>query len=175
MASPTVWNSVLVHQSLDKLRMGIQTDLTCFHAGDIELKAAELLYQLTSEEIDEFHTCSQDIIYFVEKYCRFLTDKGRRVVKLREYQKKILRALAAEEYNEEFEDLIPEIRNLIMMQSRQSGKCLFSGNIKLLYPNGNIYEVPMQLFYYMSKGKLSFLEKIKVKLLILYYKLNKNE
>lgn len=173
MASPTVWNSVLVHQSLDKLRMGIQTDLTCFHAGDIELKAAELLYQLTSEEIDEFHTCSQDIIYFVEKYCRFLTDKGRRVVKLREYQKKILRALAAEEYNEEFEDLIPEIRNLIMMQSRQSGKCFFNGNILIQYPSGELFEIPISLFYYMSKHKLSFLEKIKIKLLMMYIKINR--
>lgn len=175
MGNTTIWNSQLVQQALEKLRMGIPTDLACFHMGDIELKAQNILYQLTPDEIDEFHACSSDIIYFVEKYCRFLTDAGRKTVKLREYQKKILRALAKEVWNETVQDLTPEVRNLIMMQSRQSGKCLFSGNIKLLYPNGNIYEVPMQLFYYMSKGKLSFLEKIKVKLLILYYKLNKNE
>lgn len=122
MAGPTVWNSNLVQQTMDRLRMGIQTDLGCFHSGDIELKAANILYQLTPDEIEEFHTCSEDIVYFVEKYCRFLTDSGRKTVKLREFQKTILQALAKEEYNKKWEDWLPVIRNLIMMQSRQSGK-----------------------------------------------------
>jgi hypothetical protein len=173
MPSPTVWNSILVQQALDKLRMGIQTDLSCFHYGDIELKADNILYQLTPEEIDEFHECSRDIIYFVERYCRFLTDAGRRTVKLRDYQKRILRALASEEFSENLQELIPLIRNLIMMQSRQSGKCLFNGDILIQYPNKTLYKVPIQLFYYMMKRKLSFLEKIKVKLLMSYYKLSK--
>lgn len=171
--SPTVWNSLLVQQSLEKLRMGMDADLSCFHHADIELKADNILYQLTPDEVDEFDRCSNDIIYFVEKYCRFLTDTGRKTVKLRKYQKRILRALAKETFSEEFEDLIPEIRNLIMMQSRQSGKCLFNADILLQFPNGNIYKVPIQIFYYMIKGKLTFLEKIKVKLLMLYHKLNK--
>jgi hypothetical protein len=122
MPGPVVWNSILVQQTLDKLRMGMQTDLSCFHMSDIELKAGNILYQLTTDEIDEFHKCSQDITYFVEKYCRFLTDSGRKTVKLRSYQTDILKALAREEYSEKIEEMIPEIRNLIMMQSRQSGK-----------------------------------------------------
>jgi Terminase large subunit, T4likevirus-type, N-terminal len=122
MPGPVIWNSVLVQQTLEKLRMGVQTDMSCFHYQDIELKAGEILYQLTSDEVDEFDKCSQDIVYFVEKYCRFLTDTGRKIVKLREYQKKILIALADEEYSLKFDMLIPKIRNLIMMQARQSGK-----------------------------------------------------
>ena len=122
MPNTTVWNSISVQQSMDKLRMGLQSDYSCFYQGDIELKAANLLYQLTPDEIDEFHKCSGDIVYFVEKYCRFLTDSGRRTVPLREYQKRILAALAKEEYSEKWEDVLPSIRNLIMMQSRQSGK-----------------------------------------------------
>jgi len=171
MASPTVWNSILVQQSLDKLRMGMETNMSCFHESDIELKSDNILYQLTPEEIDEFHICSSDIIYFVEKYCRFLTDGGRKTVKLREYQKRILRALAKETLSEELEELIPAIRNLIMMQSRQSGKCFFDGKILIQYPSGEMYKVPINLFYYMIKGKLTFIEKIKVKLIILYTKL----
>ena len=170
---PIIWNSSLVAQSLDKLRMGMPTEMSCFHHGDIELKADNILYQLTPEEIDEFHKCSQDIVYFVERHCRFLTDAGRRAVKLREYQKTILRALSKEVLNEELQELIPEIRNLIMMQSRQSGKCLFDADILLKFPDGNTYKVPIQIFYYMIKGKLTFLEKIKTKLLMLYHKLNK--
>ena len=174
MAGPIVWNSILVQQTLDKLRMGMQTDMSCFHQSDIELKAENILYQLTHEEIDEFHRCSQDIIYFVEKYCRFLTDAGRRTVKLREYQKRILRALAKENLSEILQELIPEIRNLIMMQSRQSGKCFFDGNVIIQYPSGDTFKVPITLFYYMMKSikeKLTLLEKIKIKLLLIYHKL----
>lgn len=122
MTSTIVWNSVLVQQTLEKLRMGIQTDLSCFHYGNIELKAGNLLYQLTADEIDEFHKCSQDIVYFVQKYCRFLTDAGRKTVKLREYQKNILRSLAEEKWSDNVQEMVPLVRNLIMMQSRQSGK-----------------------------------------------------
>ena len=122
MAGPIVWNSILVQQTLEKLRMGISVEMSCFHNSDIELKAGNILYQLTPEEIDEFHYCSQHIVYFVEKYCRFLTDTGRKTVKLRDYQKKILNILSKETYNKKIEEIVPEVRNFIMMQSRQSGK-----------------------------------------------------
>jgi hypothetical protein len=167
-----VWNSISVQQTLEKLRMGIQTNLDCFHTSDIELKAANILWQSTPEEIEEFDHCSDDIVYFVEKYCRFLTDKGRRIVKLMDYQKNVLKNLAKEHYDKLLDNLIPDIRNIIMMQARQSYKCLFNGDILLRYPNGNLYKVPISLFYYMCKGKLTFLEKIKVKLLIWYNILN---
>jgi hypothetical protein len=171
MPSTTVWNSQFVQLSLEKLRMNIQTDLSCFYRGDLELKDGNILFQLTSEEIDEFHKCSGDVVYFVEKYCRFLTDTGRRTVALREKQKLILRSLAEESYSEKFQELIPTIRNIIMMQARQSGKCLFNSEILIQYPSGEIYKVPINIFYYMIKGKLTCLEKIKVNLMILYYKM----
>lgn len=122
MRTTTVWNSALVQQSIEKLRLGLPIDMGAFHQGNIELKAADLLYQLTHEEIDEFDKCSEDIIYFVEKYCRFLTDKGRRLVKLRDYQKKILKALAEEHYIEALEEYGPKNRNVITLASRQIGK-----------------------------------------------------
>lgn len=122
MQSTVIWNSALVQQSLEKLRMGIPTDLGCFHQNNIELKAADLLYKMSPEEIDEFHRCSDDIIYFVEKYCRFLTDTGKRLVELREYQKKILKVLSEERYIEILGELGPKNRNIITLASRQIGK-----------------------------------------------------
>ena len=121
-STTTVWNSLIVQQTLEKLRMGMPVDLGCFHQGDIELKAANILYQLTQEEVDEFHKCSGDIIYFVEKYCRFMTDKGRRTVKLRPYQVRILKALAEEKYIELLNEYGPKNRNVIIMAARQVGK-----------------------------------------------------
>jgi hypothetical protein len=173
MQSTVIWNSALIQQTLDMLRMNMPVSLEAFHQGDIELKAANLLYQLTQEEVDEFHKCSEDIVYFVEKYCRFLTDKGRIIIKLRPYQKVILKALSEETYIKFIDELGPKNRNVIVMAARQVGKCLFNDEITLLYPSGEMYKIPINLFYYMQKSKLSLLEKIKVKLMILYYKLEK--
>lgn len=176
MASVSIWTTEIVQQTLEKLRMGIVTDMSCFHAGDIELKAGNILYQLTPQERDEFYKCSRDIIYFVEKHCRFLTDFGRMTVALRKYQKEILDTLGKETYNEKYNEFIPDVRNLIMMQSRQSGKCFFTGDILIKYPDDSLYKIPISLFYYMilsKERKLTFLEKLKIKLLMAYMKLNK--
>jgi len=113
---------MLIQQCLEKLRMGMPVNMGAFHMNDIELKADNILYQLTADEVEEFHKCSEDIVYFVETYCRFMTDKGRKTVPLREYQKKILRALAEEGYIKILDELGPKNRNLIIMASRQTGK-----------------------------------------------------
>lgn len=128
MAQMIVWTTQLVDQTKEKLRYGIQTDMSCFHERDIELKAGKILYKLTQREVVEFFKCSRDINYFVEKYCRFLTDLGRKTVKLRPYQIDILDELAEEEENEKVLDedgnpmLVPSNRNYILMAARQTGK-----------------------------------------------------
>lgn len=120
--SVTVWNSLLVEQTLEKLRMGMPVNMGAFHQSDIDLKADNILYQLTPDEIDEFHKCSHDVIYFVEKYCKFLTDKGRVIVQLRPYQKKILKVLSEEHYINSLDEFGPKNRNIIVLASRQIGK-----------------------------------------------------
>ena len=122
MAHMTIWTSTLVEQTKEKLRHNIDADLSCFHERDIELKAGKILFKHTKEELDEFIKCSQDIFYFVTKYCLFLTDYGRQTVILRPFQKDILKELAAEEWNEKLKDLSPVARNYILMASRQTGK-----------------------------------------------------
>ena len=122
MSQYSTWTTELVEDTIVKLRSNSHPDLSCFFEGDVELKNGNITFRLTQEELQEFDKCSQDIVYFVEKYCRFLTDKGRTPVKLRPYQKKILKLLAEEEYIEVLDDYGPKNRNLIMMQSRQTGK-----------------------------------------------------
>ena len=122
MSQLTVWNSQLVQQSIERLRLGLQTDMDCFHERDIELRAGNIMFHLSSEEVIEFRKCSRDIVYFVEKYVRFLTDRGRITVPLRTFQKKILKELSKEIYIPEFENNGPENRNVILMAARQIGK-----------------------------------------------------
>jgi hypothetical protein len=78
---------------LDKMRYGAPCDYSCFHERDSELKAGNILFQLTLEEEEEYYKCATDVVYFVETYCKFLTDYGRVLVSLRDFQKEILHIL----------------------------------------------------------------------------------
>jgi len=122
MGNAIVWNTNTVEETVIKLRQGADVDLGCFHERNPELKAANILFQLSHEEEDEFIKCSSDVEYFVEKYCRFLTDKGRTTVDLRTFQKEILSTLGEEYWLDEIDDVAPEVRNFILMASRQTGK-----------------------------------------------------
>ena len=118
----TIWNTKLVEETLEKIRYGAPVNMDCFYQRDPELKAANVLFQLTHEEEFEFVKCSNDIVYFVETYCRFLNDKGRTTVDLRVYQREILDTIAEEEWIEDLEDFGPKVQNFILMASRQIGK-----------------------------------------------------
>jgi hypothetical protein len=122
MPTQIVWNTKSVFETIQKLRQGANVDLGCFHERNPELKAANILFQLTHEEEQEFIKCSEDIEHFVETYCRFLTDKGRTTVDLRPFQEDILNTLGEENWIDELEDVGPEVRNYILMASRQTGK-----------------------------------------------------
>jgi hypothetical protein len=60
------------------------------------------------------------------------------------------------------------------MASRQTGKCFFGSEIIIkIKGTNNEISIPINLLYYFRKEHLTFLEKIKVKLMLMYYKLNK--
>ena len=131
MASNIIWTSDAVQEVLDKMRFGEPCNTNCFYENDPELRAGNIIFNTTSEEVEEFIKCSSNIIHFVQTYCRFLTDRGRRVVNLRDYQKRILAAMAAEHYSETVDNVVPDNRNIILMQSRQSGKCTINSTITI--------------------------------------------
>lgn len=120
----TLWNTKLVEETLEKITYGAPTNMDCFYQRDPELKSSNLTFQLTHEEEQEFINCSTNINHFVETYCKFLNDKGRTTVKLREYQEDILDTIAEEKWIEEIEDFGPNVKNFILMSSRQTGKCV---------------------------------------------------
>jgi hypothetical protein len=122
MVQSKIWTTDLVNETLERLRYSAEVDLDCFHQRDPELKADNVLFQLTHEEEQEFIKCSQDIVYFVATYCQFLTDYGRQTVPLREFQEEILNIVGDEVWIDDLGDLGPKVRNFILMASRQTGK-----------------------------------------------------
>ena len=117
-----VYTTEIVESLMRDMALGYVVDKTPFYPFDSELKNANVTFKMTQEEEDEFIKCSMDAIYFVEKYCKFLTDNGRVTVKLRNYQKKIIRAVTDSHYDENINEMVPDNRDVLIMAARQSGK-----------------------------------------------------
>ena len=122
MSYKLTWTTESVNETIEKLRQGADIPLDCFFERNIELKAPNILFQLTEEEVQEFIKCSNNIEYFVETYCKFLTDKGRTTVTLRDFQRDILNTLGEEIWIESLKEFGPKVKNYLLLSSRQNGK-----------------------------------------------------
>jgi hypothetical protein len=110
-----VWNATLVENVRKLIANGdIVQGGTPFHEGDIDFRAADIVYEYSEEELREIAKCATDIVYFANNYCDSMTDEGVRRIKLRPYQEKILRTYEANRW-------------IVFLASRQIGKTVMSG------------------------------------------------
>ena len=64
---------------------------TPFHEGDRNIRKSGVTFTYSEKELEEYIKCSQDIFYFVEKYCKIRKEDGTiGAIKLRDYQKDYL-------------------------------------------------------------------------------------
>jgi len=85
--------------------MGIE-----YYNANPNLKRVGQEMKFTKAQVEEFVKCSQDKVYFAEKFMKIVhVDKGLMTIPLYEYQKNLLRTLS-------------DHRFAIILQSRQSGK-----------------------------------------------------
>lgn len=82
------------------------------YMGNQKLKAANVRIGWTKEMIEEYSKCQDDIIYYANNYFYHVDpNEGRKVIKLWDWQEEILRDFQKNRFN-------------IVLQSRQSGKCV---------------------------------------------------
>lgn len=86
------------------------------YAKDPHLRAEGEQIEYTPEMIDEYVKCKEDIIYFAEKYFKIVSSDGEHFIHLREYQKRMLKAMVGGDG-----DPRPYVA---MVASRQIGKCV---------------------------------------------------
>lgn len=108
-----IWNSKKIADEVDRIERGLTADYSPFFDGKIDMKAPELVYEYTREELEELARCANDVVYFGNKYCYSMTDEGIRQISLRPYQEDMLAA---------FQDN----RFVVMLASRQIGKTVTS-------------------------------------------------
>lgn len=149
-----IYSTEKINQILKDIENGTAPDMIPFFHGKIEWRNADLAFEYTKEEWDEMQKCQDDPFYFIETYCKFLTDRGRVTVKLRDYQKDVIEMYTDSYYNEEYEMFLPKSRLNILLQSRQTGKCVsLNTNVTI-----NNKQVPLYEIYYRSIKKPSILD-----------------
>jgi len=104
------------------LNKGGAPDMDPFWHGKPNYRDAGIIFDYTDEELDIIDHCQNDPIYFIENFCTFKNDKGRTLVRLRDYQKRTINLYGDEVWDPVSETVIPKNRKVIIMQSRQTGK-----------------------------------------------------
>lgn len=119
-ARRVIWSSSVLEAALKGLEQGKKLVSNPFYENNTHLLKGDLVYERTDDEIDEWIRCKNDIIYFVEKYCKLMTPEGIKNVKLRDYQQRYLNHLVKN-------------RLSIYLACRQCGKTTTSAVFMLHY------------------------------------------
>ena len=119
-AKRMIWSSSAIDLALTGIGQGKKLIANPFYENNTKLLKGDLVFQRSENEIKEWMKCKNDIIYFVEKYCKLMTPEGIQHVTLRDYQVDYLRHL---EKN----------RLSIMLSARQAGKTTTSALFMLHY------------------------------------------
>jgi hypothetical protein len=124
-AKRVIWSSNALNLALEGIKQGRKLVANPFYENNTKLLKGDLVFDRTQEEIQEWLRCKNDIIYFVEKYCKLMTPEGIKNVKLRDYQVNYLRHLM-------------DHRLSIYLACRQCGKTTTSAVFMLHYILFNI-------------------------------------
>lgn len=109
-----VWSTKKINDLEIALDQGYKPQVKMpFYEGKQFLRRGNIVFEYTDDEIQELARCASDIVYFAEKYAVVLTDEGIQQVKLRDYQKDMLRAFQNNRFN-------------ICLAARQMGKTVMA-------------------------------------------------
>lgn len=167
-----VYSTALIDELIREKAEGYDIPMDAFFDRDVELRASDIPFRMTEEEQEIYQKCFDDPIYFIENYCHFMTDKGLRCVKLRDFQRDVVSDVTAEVYDEDLDDFIPENRNYVWMASRQSSKCLSPLiTIDLMNKFRQKSKISFLNLYYKQR-KICLLDRLKIFLFKIYKKLS---
>lgn len=144
-----VYSTKKIQEILDSMNSGYEPDMTPFFENDIDFRDANVPFEMTEWEKEEWLKCSLDPEYFIANYVKFQTDYGYKTVKLREYQKKMVHLMGDEDWNNDLETFVPKSRYNIIMCSRQMGKTTTVCSVFLHYM---LFHVERNLFITANKG-----------------------
>ena len=144
-----VWSTKSINDLLVALDKGYRPQVSMpFYEGKQFLKRGNIVFEYTDEEIAELARCANDIVYFAEKYAVVMTDEGIQQVKLRDYQKDLLKDFQSNRFN-------------IVLASRQMGKTVTASIFNAWYLTFN-YDKTTLLLANKSDSTKEIIDKAKV-------------
>ena len=129
----TIFTTKIVEEMIEDMNKGIEYSDNPFYMGDKDYKDANVIFQMTEHEKEEYIKCSADPIYFIENYIPFENDHGVTLIKLRDYQKEFINIVASEYWDDDYKEFMPVNRNVISMMSRQASKTTTMSAIFIWY------------------------------------------
>jgi len=148
-ADRIVWSTKQIDDLILALDQGYRPKIKLpFYEGRQFLRKGGIVFEYTDDEITELARCANDIVYFAEKYAVVMTDDGIKQVKLREYQKRMLRNFQHERFN-------------IVLASRQMGKTVTASIFNAWYLT---FQVDKNTLLLANKGETTkeIIDKAKV-------------
>lgn len=148
-ASKLIWSTKSINELVLALDRGYRPSVPMpFYEGKQFLRRGNIVFEYTEEEIAELAKCANDIVYFAEKYAVVMTDNGIQQVKLRGYQKQLLRDFQDNRFN-------------IVLASRQMGKTVTASIFNAWYLTFN-YDKTTLLLANKSESTKEIIDKAKV-------------
>ncbi len=148
-AQKLVWSTKMINDLMVALDKGYRPQVSMpFYEGKQFLRRGNIVFDYTDEELKEIAKCANDIVYFAEKYAVVMTDNGIQKVKLREYQKDLLRDFQHNRFN-------------IVLASRQMGKTVTASIFNAWYLTFN-YDKTTLLLANKSESTKEIIDKAKV-------------
>ena len=158
-----VYSTALINKLIDDRNQGYDIDFEPFFNRDTNLRNANIPFKMTDEEMEEYQKCYDDPVYFIGKYCKFMTDKGMSTVQLRDYQTKVIDLVTAESYDPDLDDAIPSHRNIVWLASRQVGKCCVATE-EIELPSGKTNFFDFFKDKYTKKSFILYIKKLLYKI-----------
>ena len=95
------YSSLEIQEILDNYTNGIKDNRIkdILYRNQWGVKNGDLAMSYTNDEILEFARCKHDPIYFFENYCKIFTSSGFQNIKLREYQKDLIKSYYENRFN----------------------------------------------------------------------------
>lgn len=143
-----IWTTERVNLLITLIDDGKEMKETPFWEGKPEWRNANIVFEYTTEEVEEIKKCANDIIYFANKYCFTMTDEGVQNITLRDYQ----------------EDILTEYQNnrfVALLSARQIGKTICSNIFLVWYLIFN-FDKNLMILSNTGATTIEIIDKVKV-------------
>lgn len=117
-----IYSTAIINQLIADNNAGYEISYDPFYQRDLDLRAPNIVFKMTKEEMDIYQKCYDEPLWYIEHFCKFETDNAYQLVNLRDFQKEIIGIVTDEVYLPELDGMAPKNRNVIWMAARQSGK-----------------------------------------------------